>query len=114
MGNTEFDFAKTISTKKQHKKQLEILERQKANKEQQMRLMKILVLELEKKQMIERKRQEIKIQEMQEQMQKITEEMKQIRTETQKTLEKGLNQNKQQLRSYSTTTTDLYKLKMRV
>ena len=50
------------------------MERQKANKEQQMRLMKILVLELEKKQMIDRKRQEIKIQEMQDQMQKITEE----------------------------------------
>lgn len=97
---SEFDFAKEtiLQQREQHKKQLEILERQKANKEQQMRLMKILVLELEKKQMIDRKRQEIKIQEMNEQMQKITEEMKQIhRNETQKTLERVTNQNKQQL-----------------
>ena len=97
---SEFDFAKEtiLQQREQHKKQLEILERQKANKEQQMRLMKILVLELEKKQMIDRKRQELKIQEMNEQMQKITEEMKQIhRNETQKTLERVTNQNKQQL-----------------
>uniref|UniRef100_A0A6C0F7L7 Uncharacterized protein n=1 Tax=viral metagenome TaxID=1070528 RepID=A0A6C0F7L7_9ZZZZ len=97
---TDFDFARetVLQQREEYKTQLEILQRQKANKEQQMKLMKILILELEKKREIDRKRQETKMQQMQRQMQKITEEMQEIHNnETQQRLTQIADQNKQQL-----------------
>ena len=97
---TDFDFARetVLQQREEYKTQLEILQRQKANKEQQMKLMKILILELEKKREIDRKRQETKMQQMQRQMQKITEEMQEIHNnETQQRLTQIEDQNKQQL-----------------
>lgn len=97
---SEFDFANEtiLQQREEHKKQVEILERKKANKQQQMKLMRILVFELEKKHMIDLKHQEIKNQQIQDQMKKISDELKHIhQNEIQKQLIKETEKNKSQM-----------------